>query len=214
MKDKDSRLFITEMKCWLEYQKYKYLTLENKDQLCHPDLSGKPGKPAFRLFLKAAKSPQSVTVKCKGKKVDISGSILVWGRTIESGSLDVKSYYSIHDVISTESVVADLVKWEDAEYKKLIDQYQLWSDQLFNGLLGDTHPGIEMTAGVCGGAACLAGTRIPVWILEQYRRSGASDAELLHSYPGLRAEDLVHAWAYVRSHRNEIERYIRENEAA
>ncbi len=80
--------------------------------------------------------------------------------------------------------------------------------------LEDTPPGIEITVGVCGGAACLAGTRIPVWILEQYRRSGASDAELLCSYPGLRAEALVHAWAYVRSHRSEIERQIRENEAA
>ena len=80
--------------------------------------------------------------------------------------------------------------------------------------LTDTYPGIETTAGVCGGAACLAGTRIPVWLLEQYRRSGASDAELLHSYPGLRAEDLVHAWAYVHSHQNEIEQHIRENEAA
>jgi len=80
--------------------------------------------------------------------------------------------------------------------------------------LTDTYPGIETTAGVCGGAACLAGTRIPIWLLEQYRRSGASDAELLHSYPGLRAEDLVHAWAYVHSHRNEIEQHIRDNEVA
>ena len=80
--------------------------------------------------------------------------------------------------------------------------------------LADSYPEIETTPGVCGEAACLAGTRIPVWILEQYRRSGMSEAELLHSYPGLRAEDLVHAWAYVRSHRNEIERHIRDNEAA
>ena len=80
--------------------------------------------------------------------------------------------------------------------------------------LTDSCPGIETTPGVCGGAACLAGTRIPVWILEQYRRSGASEAELLHSYPDLRAENLVHAWTYVRSHREEIERHIRENEAA
>lgn len=73
---------------------------------------------------------------------------------------------------------------------------------------------VKTTPGVCGGAACLAGTRIPVWILEQYRRSGASNAELLRSYPGLQAENLVHAWAYARSHRNEIEQHIRENEAA
>ena len=80
--------------------------------------------------------------------------------------------------------------------------------------LGDALPGIAMTAGVCGGAACIAGTRIPVWILEQYRRLGASEAELLRSYRSLRAEDLVNAWAYVRSHRDEIKQQIRENEAA
>ena len=80
--------------------------------------------------------------------------------------------------------------------------------------LKDTPPGTEITAGVCGGAACLAGTRIPVWTLEEYRRLGASDADLLTAYPSLRAEDLVNAWAYVRSHQDEIERQIRENEAA
>lgn len=80
--------------------------------------------------------------------------------------------------------------------------------------LGDALPGIETTEGICGGVACIAGTRIPVWILEQYRRLGASEAELLRSYPSLRAEDLVHAWAYVRSHQSEIEQQIRENEAA
>jgi uncharacterized protein (DUF433 family) len=33
-------------------------------------------------------------------------------------------------------------------------------------------------------------------------------------YPTLRAEDLANAWAYVRSHREEIEKQIQENEAA
>ena len=80
--------------------------------------------------------------------------------------------------------------------------------------LGDAFPGIESTPGVCGGAPCIVRTRIPVWVLEQYRRQGASEAELLQSYPTLRAEDLVNAWAYVRSHQDEIEQQIRENEAA
>jgi uncharacterized protein (DUF433 family) len=39
-------------------------------------------------------------------------------------------------------------------------------------------------------------------------------AQLLSSYPSLRAEDLSNAWAYVRNHRDEIEREIAENEAA
>ena len=80
--------------------------------------------------------------------------------------------------------------------------------------LGDAFPGIESTPGVCGGAPCIVRTRIPVWVLEQYRRLGASEADLLRSYPTLRAEDLVNAWAYVRSHRDEIEQQIHENEAA
>lgn len=79
--------------------------------------------------------------------------------------------------------------------------------------LGDAFPGIESTPGVCGGESCIVRTRIPVWVLEQARRLGTSEADLLRCYPTLRAEDLANAWAYVRSHRKEIEQQIRENEA-
>ena|SRR5690349_1031356 len=80
--------------------------------------------------------------------------------------------------------------------------------------LGDAFPGIESTPGICGGAARIVRTRIPVWVLEQARRLGTSEAELLLAYPTLRAEDLTNAWAYIRSHREEVEREIVENEAA
>ena len=60
----------------------------------------------------------------------------------------------------------------------------------------------------------MARTRIPVWVLEQTRRMGSSEAQLLGIYPTLRAEDIVHAWAYVRGHRDEIEQQIRDNEDA
>jgi uncharacterized protein (DUF433 family) len=53
-----------------------------------------------------------------------------------------------------------------------------------------------------------------VWGLEQAKRLGTSEAELLQCYPTLRAEDLANAWAYVRSHREEIDQQIRENEEA
>jgi len=72
--------------------------------------------------------------------------------------------------------------------------------------------GIETTPGVCGGDACIIGTRIPVWVLEQARRLGAGEADLLRSYPTLRAEDLTNAWRYVGGHSEEIDRNIRENE--
>ena len=80
--------------------------------------------------------------------------------------------------------------------------------------VGDALPGIASIPGVCGGEPCIVRTRIPVWTLEQARRLGASEADLLHAYPTLRAEDLTNAWAYVRSHRQEIEDEIRENEDA
>jgi uncharacterized protein (DUF433 family) len=80
--------------------------------------------------------------------------------------------------------------------------------------LGEAFPGIESTPGVCGGEARIVRTRIPVWVLEQARRLGASEADLLRAYPTLNAEDLTHAWAYVRAHREEIGEQIRENEEA
>lgn len=80
--------------------------------------------------------------------------------------------------------------------------------------VGDAFPGIESTPGVCGGEPCLVRTRISVWLLEQARRLGTGEADLLRAYPTLRAQDLANAWAYVRAHLGEIERQIQENENA
>ena len=80
--------------------------------------------------------------------------------------------------------------------------------------LAEAFPGIDSRPDVCGGEPCIVRTRIPVWLLEQARRLGSSEQALLAAYPSLRAEDLVNAWAYARSHAAEIEPQIRENEAA
>jgi uncharacterized protein (DUF433 family) len=80
--------------------------------------------------------------------------------------------------------------------------------------LGDSYPGIESMPDICGGEPCIVRTRIPVWLLVQARNLGMSEAEILNSYPTLRAEDLVNAWAYYRSHRSEIDQQITDNEAA
>ena len=78
----------------------------------------------------------------------------------------------------------------------------------------DQLPGIEFDPRVCGGSARIAGTRIPVWSLESWRRLGAGDEEILRNYPSLQPSDLVNAWHYVARHSQEIDREIRENEAA
>lgn len=80
--------------------------------------------------------------------------------------------------------------------------------------LGDAVPGIDSDPRICGGEPCIVRTRIPVWVLVQSRRLGMSEADILGSYPALRAEDLVHAWAYEQTHREEVDRQIAENEKA
>ncbi len=72
--------------------------------------------------------------------------------------------------------------------------------------------GISKTAGLCGGRACIAGHRIPVWGLVRYRQLGLSDAKILEAYPSLTSADLAAAWEYYATHREEIEHDIRENE--
>ncbi|MEX0700514.1 MAG: DUF433 domain-containing protein [Planctomycetales bacterium] len=78
--------------------------------------------------------------------------------------------------------------------------------------LGGAFAGIESNPRVCGGDPCIVRTRIPVWVLEQSRRLGMAESEILASFPTLRAEDLVNAWAYAAAHREEIDRQIIEHE--
>ena len=73
-------------------------------------------------------------------------------------------------------------------------------------------PGIECRAGVIGGDPCIAGTRIPVWLLVTARKTGSNEADLLKAYPLLRAQDLRNAWAFYSSNRVEIDQQIAENE--
>ena len=75
------------------------------------------------------------------------------------------------------------------------------------------HPGIEFDPRICGGSARIAGTRVPVWSLESWRRLGANEEEILRNYPTLKATDFLNAWQYVARHAQEIDREIEENEA-
>ena len=74
--------------------------------------------------------------------------------------------------------------------------------------IADQLPGIEFDPRVCGGSARIAGTRIPVWSLESWRRLGAEDEEILRNHPSLQASDLLNAWQYVARHQPEIDQEI------
>jgi uncharacterized protein (DUF433 family) len=71
---------------------------------------------------------------------------------------------------------------------------------------------ITKTPNICGGDACIRGHRIPVWVLDGYRRLGLSDARILEAYPSLTPSDLEAAWKYADAHPDEIDRAIQENE--
>jgi uncharacterized protein (DUF433 family) len=71
--------------------------------------------------------------------------------------------------------------------------------------------GITKTPGVCGGEACIAGTRIAVWLLVEAQQIGISEAQLLQDYPHITAADLVNAWIYADAYPEEIAMAIRAN---
>ncbi len=79
------------------------------------------------------------------------------------------------------------------------------------GEAAGTFPGIEKTPGVCGGSACIIRTRIPVWTLVSFRNLGLSDEQLLENYPSLRHQDLINAWNYYLTNKEEIDSDILEN---
>ena len=72
---------------------------------------------------------------------------------------------------------------------------------------------ITKTRGVCGGEACLAGARYPVWGFLESRRQGLTDEGILQSHPQLTQADLNAAWDYYANNPSEIERALWENEA-
>ena len=73
---------------------------------------------------------------------------------------------------------------------------------------------ITKTPGVCGGNACILGTRITVWGLVARRKLGLADAAIMERVQGLTQADLEAAWQYAATHSEEIEEAIRRNEEA
>jgi uncharacterized protein (DUF433 family) len=57
-------------------------------------------------------------------------------------------------------------------------------------------------------------SRVAVWMLEEARRAGVGDLDLLKDYPGLSVFDLEAAWKYVAAHREEIDQAILLNREA
>ncbi|MBD2111492.1 MULTISPECIES: DUF433 domain-containing protein [Cyanophyceae] len=86
--------------------------------------------------------------------------------------------------------------------------------QILTETLSRPSLGVTKIPEVMGGDACIANTRLPVWLFISLRQQGATDAELLESYPHLTAADLVNVWAYADAHPEEIAIALQEQENA
>ena len=73
---------------------------------------------------------------------------------------------------------------------------------------------ITHTPGVCGGRACLANTRLAIWVLVRFRELGADDKELLSCFPSITQDQLDEAFAYAANHPHEITQDIDQQEKA
>ncbi len=73
-------------------------------------------------------------------------------------------------------------------------------------------PLITKTAGVCGGRACIAGTRITVWGLVSHRNLGLDERAILAAVPLLTSDQLSAAFRYADENADEIAHDIAENE--
>jgi uncharacterized protein (DUF433 family) len=71
---------------------------------------------------------------------------------------------------------------------------------------------IESTPGVCGGDACIKGTRLTVWMLYSSLESGTPSSKLVELFPALSPADLDAVLAYAEAHPDEVARQVAENQ--
>ena len=132
LKDRVSgKVFVSEMKCEIEYNNFKFFVLERISQLDHHINN----KPAFEAFLRTARPTVDQKVYVKKEKVDFDGAILIWGAVTSQGRNNVIDARNLHAVLSVEEICADLTAWKSVRYLELIEQRKKWCNRLFNGLL-------------------------------------------------------------------------------
>ena len=138
-----TKTYVAEMKCEIEYEKFKYFVLTSPEQLDHHTT-----KPAFRSFLRAAREPSAarVTVKCRRSvrlpvPVAVDGAILIWGAATPMGCADVRENFKLADVLTVESMVDDLTRWDDKKYVAMLEDRRKWLNEMFYGLAAGPGPG-------------------------------------------------------------------------
>jgi hypothetical protein len=130
----DKKIYITEMKCWLPYDNFKYfeLTEESLNRAANAQAS-------FHQFLNIAKratpySSVKITGKPPQKLEKVDGFILIWGKVKPDNVEELKHATGLHDILGLEDMIHDMTNKEYKPYVELIEKYQGWSNTLFDQL--------------------------------------------------------------------------------
>lgn len=122
------KTFVTEMKCWTEYNGYKFLNLALSGQL---EKMAKEGGRAFEVFLSLVKQPEKFVVKVSQKQIAYDGNILIWSRAEPDIIKSVKQSYGLYDVLTLENIINDLNRWDNRQYKEFLTERAAWCSHLF-----------------------------------------------------------------------------------
>lgn len=135
--------FVTEMKCEIAYQGFRYMTLTGVEQVQrHISEQKKAGKVSFPRFVEAALYPDrfncTVTTRNgKRSEIAIAGAILVWGNTSEAGRETVIEEFAFADVLSVQDIINELIQAGEQRYLDFVEQRGNWCRQLFSSLVGE-----------------------------------------------------------------------------
>ena len=125
----DGALFVTEMKCEIEFEGYRYLTLTGPEQIEHHRQ-----KEAFQKLLRLAREPTAQRVTKGGEEQNVAGSMLVWGVVTPEGRSAAMDRYGFADVLGVEDMLRDLAAWQPKEWADWIGARQRWTNGLFEWL--------------------------------------------------------------------------------
>ncbi|MTH66747.1 hypothetical protein [Paracoccus shanxieyensis] len=123
-------MFVSEMKCEIEFQNFKFFTLDGIAHLDHHT------KPAFFELLKCTKPEPEDYCVVKGNKLRYDGAVLIWGTVDPDARQTVMLEKGFHDILGIDDICRDLAEWSCPKYQAFLDQRRAWCDQLFNGLSG------------------------------------------------------------------------------
>ncbi|MEX1253991.1 MAG: hypothetical protein WEE64_06600 [Dehalococcoidia bacterium] len=126
---RDGRVFMTEMKCPLERRKYTYLTLTEQSQ--HAIFAN----DTFQRFFALAGRAKDLEMWGKRRRLKTSGAILVWGSATAGGKRALIDRVGLHDVLSLEDIIDDLIRHAVPEYLALLNERAAWCEDMF-GVLG------------------------------------------------------------------------------